>query len=622
MEQLAPDEPREIAGYRLQGRLGQGGMGVVYLSHTRGGQPVALKVVRREYAQDPLFKERFGQEVAAARRVQGPYTAPVLDSRTEDGELWLATAYVPGPPLSEAVSRHGALPLRTVLQLAGGVAEALQTIHGAGIVHRDLKPSNVLLGADGPRVIDFGIARAADTAALTGTGVALGTPAYMAPEQATGGDITPALDVFALGLVLHYAATGTHAYGEGPSQAILHRIVANEPQLDGCPQELRGLVESCLSRDPATRPSPAEIVEHCHAAAGAAGLGRAEGWWLPPDLAQAVEQQEHTMRIAPSAPQQSPDQQSPDQQAPPQQPPPAAPVAHLPTQPPQPPAFGPSAPPPPQHAAPVPDQRAPAVPDQQNPAPTAPGPAPRRRRTGLIVAAAVVAVVAVGAGSVLGYKTLFEDDTPSSNEATDGTTGEPGKNTDGPRPTDDADADSGGGNGGPGGEQPAPGGAKTEAGWRLTLQDKTVTIAGPKPEKATNVSQCDTVHVDIDNEFRVTHPGNIDAADYLGALAYHACAEPEPEEGLQATDGSIMNTVTAEFPTPSACLRAARDSSLPNPVPLDELRDDSVLKKGVGLCVETADKAVAHLWIRKVNRDTPDSLPTYLTTATLWEPEK
>ncbi|NBE56176.1 serine/threonine-protein kinase, partial [Streptomyces boluensis] len=315
MEQLAPDEPRDIAGYRLQARLGQGGMGVVYLSHTRGGQPVALKVVRREYAQDPLFKERFSQEVAAARRVQGPYTAAVLDSRTESGELWLATAYVPGPPLSEAVSRYGALPLRTVLQLAGGMAEALQTIHGAGIVHRDLKPSNVLLAADGPRVIDFGIARAADTAALTGTNVALGTPAYMSPEQATGGDITPALDVFALGLVLHYAVSGTHAYGEGPSQAILHRIVANEPDLSGCPQELRGLIESCLSKDPAARPSPAEIVEHCYAVAGAAGLDRSEGWWLPPNVAQAVEQQEHTMRIASSAP-------------------PAAPVAHMPTQPP------------------------------------------------------------------------------------------------------------------------------------------------------------------------------------------------------------------------------------------------------------------------------------------------
>ncbi|MDG4864533.1 serine/threonine-protein kinase, partial [Streptomyces sp. T-3] len=269
MEELAPDEPREIAGYRLQARLGQGGMGVVYLSHTRGGQPVALKVVRREYAQDPLFQQRFTQEVAAARRVQGPYTAPVLDSRTDGSELWLAAAYVAGPPLSVAVGRHGPLPLASVLKLMGGIAEALVTIHGAGVVHRDLKPSNVLLAADGPRVIDFGIARAADAAGLTGTSVALGTPAYMAPEQAMGGDITPALDVFALGLIVHFAITGQHAYGDGPSQAILHRIVANEPDLSGCPQEIRGLVESCLAKDAAARPTPAEIVEHCHAVAGA-----------------------------------------------------------------------------------------------------------------------------------------------------------------------------------------------------------------------------------------------------------------------------------------------------------------------------------------------------------------
>lgn len=226
-------------------------------------------------------------------------------------------------------------------------------------------------------------------------------------------------------------------------------------------------------------------------------------------------------------------------------------------------------------------------------------------------------MVAVGAGSVFGYKALTEDDNPPGNEAA----GKPGQSTGGPTPSDDAATDSGAG-GDASSEAPVPGGAKTEAGWRLTVQDKTVTIAGPKPEKATNVSKCDTVHVDIDHDFRVTRPGNIDAADYLGALAYHACAEPEEEEGFQATDGSIMNTVTAEFPTPSACLKAARDSSLPNPVPLDKLRDDSLLKKGVGLCVETADKAVAHLWIRKVNRDTPDSLPTYLTTATLWEPDK
>uniref|UniRef100_UPI000AEF12FE serine/threonine-protein kinase n=1 Tax=Streptomyces silaceus TaxID=545123 RepID=UPI000AEF12FE len=160
MDELGPDDAREIAGYRLRARLGEGGMGVVYLSHTRGGQPVALKVVRREYAQDQEFRRRFTQEVDAARRVHGAYTAPVLDSFTDGPEPWLAVSYVPGPSLSSAVTRHGALPVPTVLQLLGGIAEALQTIHAAGVIHRDLKPSNVLLASDGPRVIDFGIARA------------------------------------------------------------------------------------------------------------------------------------------------------------------------------------------------------------------------------------------------------------------------------------------------------------------------------------------------------------------------------------------------------------------------------------------------------------------------------
>ncbi|NBE56130.1 hypothetical protein GUY60_32805, partial [Streptomyces sp. YC537] len=303
-------------------------------------------------------------------------------------------------------------------------------------------------------------------------------------------------------------------------------------------------------------------------------------------------------------------------------------------------AQGPATPPPPSvapHAAPVPPpppgapaaqgqpygqqfaaQGAPsAAPSGPVGGPTAPTQSPKRKRTGLLVAAAVVGVVAVGAGSVFGYKMLAEGDTPPATEATD----EPGESTGPSDPTDAGDANSGA-DSEPSTEAPVPGGAKTEAGWRLTVQDKTVTIPGPKPEKADNVSKCDTMHIDIDNDFSVNQHGNIDAADFLGALAYHACEEPDPEEGFQATDGSIMNTVTAEFPTPSTCLKAARDSSLPNPVPLDKLRDDSVLKKGVGICVETADKAVAHLWIRKVNRDSADSLPTYLTSATLWEPDK
>ncbi|TGA83356.1 serine/threonine-protein kinase, partial [Streptomyces sp. MZ04] len=302
MDELAPDDAREIAGYRLRARLGEGGMGMVYLSHTRGGQPVALKVVRREYAQDPEFRQRFTQEVTAARRVQGPYTAPVLDSFTDGPEPWLAVSYVPGPSLSSAVYRHGVLPLPTVLQLMAGIAEALQTIHAAGVIHRDLKPSNVLLAADGPRVIDFGIARAADTTALTGTDVRLGTPAFMAPEQAMGGEVTPALDVFALGLVAYFAATRQHPFGDGSSHTLLYRIVSNEPDLTACPEQLRPLIAACLAKEPSARPTPAQLVDACASIAGTSGLARQEGWWLPPAVAQQIAQQEQTMRLHGSAP--------------------------------------------------------------------------------------------------------------------------------------------------------------------------------------------------------------------------------------------------------------------------------------------------------------------------------
>ncbi|MGW7332883.1 serine/threonine-protein kinase, partial [Streptomyces sp. NPDC054840] len=205
---LRADDPAVVGGYRLAAVLGAGGMGKVYLSYTPGGRPIAIKVIRPEFSEDPEFRRRFQQEVRAAERVQGLYTAPVIDSDTEGAQPWLATAYVPGPSLAHAVARHGALPVRSVLLLTVGVAEALNVIHGAGIVHRDLKPANVLLASDGPRVIDFGIARAADSTALTSTGVSVGTPAFMAPEQASAGTVTPATDVFALGQIAAFTAIG------------------------------------------------------------------------------------------------------------------------------------------------------------------------------------------------------------------------------------------------------------------------------------------------------------------------------------------------------------------------------------------------------------------------------
>ncbi|WP_399886207.1 protein kinase [Streptomyces sp. BBFR51] len=260
---LQDDDPRTVAGYGLVARLGAGGMGRVYLSHTRGGRPVAVKVVRSELAEDPTFRRRFAREVKAARKVKGAYTAELIDADPDGTPPWLATLYVPGPSLSEAVARNGPLPVPAVLWLMAGVAEALQAIHGAGIVHRDLKPSNVLLAPDGPRVIDFGISLAADSTTHTATGTTIGTPQYMAPEQASAGAVTAATDVFALGQTAAYAALGRPLYGEGPAATVLYRIVHSEPDLSGLPKRLRGPIARCLAADPAERLSPAEVVEWC-----------------------------------------------------------------------------------------------------------------------------------------------------------------------------------------------------------------------------------------------------------------------------------------------------------------------------------------------------------------------
>ncbi|RII11219.1 Serine/threonine-protein kinase AfsK [Streptomyces sp. YIM 130001] len=260
---LESDDPDVVAGYRLAARIGAGGMGRVYLSHTLGGRPVAIKVVRPELADAPDFRRRFRREVDAARRVRGAYTAELIDADADGVPPWLATLYVPGPSLAEAVARSGPLPVSLVLRLIAGVAEALQAIHGAGIVHRDLKPSNVLLAADGPRVIDFGISLASDATSYTVTGSTVGTPSFMAPEQAAGGEITAATDVFALGQTAAFAAIGRPLYGDGPAVSVLYRIVHSAPDLEQLPAPLRPLLSRCLAAEPGKRAGLAEIVEWC-----------------------------------------------------------------------------------------------------------------------------------------------------------------------------------------------------------------------------------------------------------------------------------------------------------------------------------------------------------------------
>jgi len=276
-------------------------MGTVYLSHTRGGQPVALKVIRREYARDEEFRRRFQQEVQAARRVQGFHVVPVVDHDTTGDQPWLATTYVPGLPLDEALSRYGALPLPAVLQLVGCTAEALRAVHAAGVIHRDLKPSNILLAANGPWVIDFGIARAADSTQLTRSGGLIGTPQFMSPEHANGLDLTPATDLFSLGLIAAVAATGRHPYGAAGAITLATKIANSAmrpPDLSGYPDLLRPLLERCLAPEPADRPSPAELAELCEQAAERPL--RDFAGWLPEAVAAEIGEREEAAAHPPA----------------------------------------------------------------------------------------------------------------------------------------------------------------------------------------------------------------------------------------------------------------------------------------------------------------------------------
>ncbi|WP_327738623.1 serine/threonine protein kinase [Streptomyces nojiriensis] len=285
---LSADDPHEIGGYRLQARLGSGGMGVVYLAYTPGGRPIALKAVRREFAADPEFRERFAQEVASARRIHGLFTAQVVDSGEDDHTPWLATAYVPGPSLHQVVQRHGPLPVRTVLLLVAGIAEALQEIHRVGVVHRDLKPANVLIAGDGPRVIDFGIARAADAAALTGVGLRIGTAAFMAPEQALGHPVTAATDVFALGALAGFVAGGIPPFGNGPESGALYRVVHEHPDLGRIPRELHDLLSWCLAKSPQDRPTTADLIAAVHAHPLVGPRPEFTDGWLPRPVLEEV----------------------------------------------------------------------------------------------------------------------------------------------------------------------------------------------------------------------------------------------------------------------------------------------------------------------------------------------
>lgn len=293
MEQLTQHDPRRIGPFEVLGRLGAGGMGLVYLARSASGRRVAIKTVRTELAEDQLFRVRFTREVEAARAVSGFYTAAVVDADPRAAVPWLATAYVPAPSLEEIVNECGPMPAQAVRWLAAGVAEALQSIHGAGLVHRDLKPSNVLVVEDGPRVIDFGIASGVSNTRLTMTNVAVGTPAYMSPEQARDSrSVTGASDVFSLGSTLVFAATG-HApfHGANPVETVF-MLLREGPDLEGLPDELRPLIDSCMQMEAGLRPTPedlqAQLAPHLFSS-GSDDSGTASAW-LPERATAMIEQ--------------------------------------------------------------------------------------------------------------------------------------------------------------------------------------------------------------------------------------------------------------------------------------------------------------------------------------------
>lgn len=389
---LVAGDPERIGPYPLLGRLGAGGMGRVYLARSTGGRTVAVKVVHEEHVSNGEFRARFRREIEAARRVGGRYTAPVLDADPDADHPWVATGYVPGPSLEQAVREHGPLPAESVRALAEGLLRALRGIHAAGIVHRDLKPSNVLLTVDGPRVIDFGIARALQVSVeslLTSTGMVIGSPGFMAPEQILGEETGTGADVFALGCVLMYAATGGLPFGNGASNqhAVMYRIVESAPDLSQVDDAaLRELIGRCLTKKPAERPG----VEALLALVGTPESPAADvrgGAWLPPHLLARLARQAAVLLDAdvPEGEEYVPETAAPVPAPVPEAVPEAAPAPAA--------AQAPEAAPDPEPAAaPEPTPSPALVVSAAEPG----AKAPRRRRRTWIVAVAVLAVLATG----------------------------------------------------------------------------------------------------------------------------------------------------------------------------------------------------------------------------------
>ncbi|MEV6385280.1 serine/threonine-protein kinase [Streptomyces sp. NPDC051773] len=622
---LGPQDPRETAGYHLQARIGEGGMGTVYLSHTRGGQPVALKVIRREYGQDADFRRRFEQEVQAARRVQGYHIVPVVDHDTT-GELpWLASAFIAGIPLHDALVAFGPLPLPAVFQLVGCAARALTSIHAAGVIHRDLKPSNILLGSQGPYVIDFGIARAADATHLTQSGGLIGTPQYMSPEHALGEQVTPATDVFSLGLIAAVAATARHPYGDGGAITIAAQIANTSqrpPRLDGYDDRLRPLLERCLTADPAERIGTEELAALCQESAGR-DLGDFTGW-LPAPLTAEIARREQSAQAPPqpAAPQMpaAPPATAPAAPAPPPHDPTAQGHAYAqgttqgvpqaaPTPPPT--GFGPPA----QGQAPTPGYGYPPPATgtynltPQGPAPT-PVP-PRKSRRGLKAALVTLALVLVaGSGAAAAVYVMGDEKDDSKNTASNDTKdsgkdsagGDNGATTPSPSPTKaDTGSDTGSGDQGGEGDGTDPSGSPSipaNAQYTAIFEGKSFTLRTPAGSAYVNVD-FDKPEVDTEDEMVDTLKDM-----YLDSSYWY----------FDTTMGKSAGT------TPQECAEGTGTDVLPSSLDSGAFGEDAEIDKGVRLCTVTKQ---GNLAMYEITGLTPGEysfeVPTVQGKLTLWE---
>ncbi|MFF9042210.1 serine/threonine-protein kinase [Streptomyces sp. NPDC014892] len=632
---LGPQDPRETAGYHLQARIGEGGMGTVYLSHTRGGQPVALKVIRREYGQDADFRRRFEQEVQAARRVQGYHIVPVVDHDTT-GELpWLASVFIAGIPLHDALVAFGPLPLPAVFQLVGCAARALTSIHAAGVIHRDLKPSNILLGSQGPYVIDFGIARAADATHLTQSGGLIGTPQYMSPEHALGEQVTPATDVFSLGLIAAVAATGRHPYGDGGAITIAAQIANTSqrpPRLDGYDNRLRPLLERCLTAAPAERIGTEELAALCQESADR-GLSDFTGW-LPAPLTAEIARREQSAQAPPQptspqmpaappvTPPAAPPTTAPTPPAAPPHDPPAQAHAYAqgttqgvpqqaPTQPPT--GFGPPA----QGQTPTPGYGyPPPAPDTYNLTPQAAAPAPaappKKSRRGLKAALVALALVLVaGSGAAAAVYVLNEkDDSNSSasdspkdstkNDGKDDNGGDQAASTPTPTPTGTG-TDSGSGDQGGAGDGTGPSETPSipaNAQYTAVFEGKSFTLRTPAGSAYVNVD-FDKPEVDTEDEMV---DGLMDM--HLDSSYWY----------FDTTMGKSAGT------TPQECAEGTGTDVLPSSLDSGAFGEEAEIDKGVRLCTVTKQ---GNLAMYEITGLTPGEysweVPTVQGKLTLWE---